>query len=149
MYTPSEMCGGLNAIDLYRIPPGSSSSSTTSTTSSGSSSSSSLTSSTVTTSTTSSSGSIVSSVSTSSSSSLTYAAGTVQTAAPYVFSGCYQDSVGSRQLAGPYNGSVGSVEACATYCLTYNAGGTNPQGQVYPKGPYAFFGVEYYSQCEF
>ncbi|MCJ1283763.1 hypothetical protein MMC26_003094 [Xylographa opegraphella] len=60
---------------------------------------------------------------------------TVPTAPPYVHLACYVDNLYGRLLSAAEDDSTGSIELCASYCL--GAAG----------GPYAYFGMEYYSQC--
>ena len=62
---------------------------------------------------------------------------TVPTAAPYVHAACYVDNLNGRLLAAAEDDNTGSIELCASHCV--NAAG----------GPYAYFGMEYYSQCMF
>ncbi|MCJ1437568.1 hypothetical protein MMC27_006955 [Xylographa pallens] len=69
----------------------------------------------------------------------TVAAGptTVPTAAPYVHAACYVDNLNGRLLGVAEDDNTGSIELCASHCVA--AAG----------GPYAYFGMEYYSQCMF
>ncbi|MCJ1316588.1 hypothetical protein MMC15_001909 [Xylographa vitiligo] len=60
---------------------------------------------------------------------------TVATAAPYVHVACYVDNLNGRLLSVAEDDNTGSIELCASHCV--GAAG----------GPYAYFGMEYYSQC--
>ncbi|MCJ1414312.1 hypothetical protein MMC32_000638 [Xylographa parallela] len=60
---------------------------------------------------------------------------TVPTAAPYVHAACYVDNLDGRLLSVAEDDSTGTIELCASHCV--GAAG----------GPYAYFGMEYYSQC--
>ena len=95
-------------------------------------------SSTYTSSTTSSVPSSSSTIIASSSSSLTTTATgptTVETAGIYSYVGCYNEPTYYRALGGASNGTVTGIEDCASFCLA--------------NGDTVYFGVEYYSQCEY
>ena len=114
----TQICGGSNVLDLYKLSSSKNSTSTAPVT--------------LTTS------AIMSSLSTpvSTSATVTPTPSTVpMVSGPYSFVGCYSEATNGRALSADANLTAKSVDNCESYC--YNA----------VNGPYTYFGVEYFGEC--